>query len=260
MSHVSLDDVTLFYEDEGEGLPLIFLHPPGMGHVVFHEQKALARYFRVVLFDMRGHGRSSSGNDELSISLLSEDLKKFMDALNIDRAVIIGYSSGGSVAQEFALKSQHRVIALVLCGGFPEVNDPFLNLEFKAGISFANNLKVLSWIIAKSHAKTEAEFRILRAYIQLTDSNVLKQLYEKGRLYTCVEKLPNLHIPILHLTGQFAFYFHHYQDMYEKAVPTVRTVRVTNAFHELPTKSFNEFNHTVFKFLTSIKVYSHPSA
>ncbi|WP_270180415.1 alpha/beta fold hydrolase [Alkalihalobacillus sp. CinArs1] len=258
MPFVYLKNVRIFYEDEGEGLPLIFLHPPGMGHAVFHKQKELTRFFRVLLIDMRGHGKSSSGNDELSISLLADDLENFMDALHIDRAVIIGYSSGGSIAQEFAIHHQHRVAALVLCGGFPEVNDPFLNLEFKAGISLAYNLKALSWIIAKSHAKTEAEFRILRSYFQLTDPEVLKQFYVKGRLYSCVEQLSNLHIPLLHLTGEFAFYFHHYQTMYEKAVPSVRTVRVSNTFHEIPTKSFREFNHAVLAFLTSIKAYSHP--
>ncbi|WP_347548368.1 alpha/beta hydrolase [Pseudalkalibacillus hwajinpoensis] len=253
MPYLNLRNIMHYYEDEGSGLPLIFLHPPGMGHVVFHEQRMLSRYFRVIVYDMRGHGYTSKGQDPLSISLLGDDLKEFVDALEIPKAIFIGYSSGGSVVQDFAIKHQQRVAGIILCGGFSEVNDVLLDLEFRAGSTVAHNLKLLSWILAKSHAKTIAEFQYLKAYANKTDVESLKQFYEKGRVYSCTKKLSTLRVPFLHLSGERAFYFHHYQQIYKNMLPFARIIRVAGAFHELPTKSFREFNHIVRNFVTSIE-------
>ena len=141
MPYVKIDDVKLYYEEKGSGLPLIFVHPPGMGHVVFHEQVALSGNYRVIMFDMRGHGRSEVGNREFSISLLADDLLHLMNELVISEAVLIGYSSGGSVVQEFAIRNQARVAGVILCGGFSEVSDTFLNTEFRVGKALVQKMK-----------------------------------------------------------------------------------------------------------------------
>lgn len=254
MGYVKVDDIDLFYEEKGSGLPLIFLHPPGMGHVVFHEQAKLADHFRIIVFDMRGHGRSGLGSKEFSIALLADDLNLLMEALSIKEAVLIGYSSGGSVAQEFAIQHQEKVAGLILCGGFSEVSDPFLQAEFRAGKALVHNIRLLSWIIAKGHARTEAEFKMLRSYIVSTDPYLLENFYEKGRRYVCTNKLSTLNIPFLHVTGERAFYFHRYQQIYKKYVPESKLIRVSNSYHELPTKSWRELNQILRQFATSIEL------
>ncbi len=253
MPYVNVDDVKLYYEDNGSGLPLIFVHPPGMGHVVFHEQVALSGNYRVIMFDMRGHGRSEVGNREFSISLLADDLLHLMNELVISEAVLIGYSSGGSVVQDFAIRNQARVAGVILCGGFSEVSDIFLNTEFRVGKALVQKMSLLSWILAKGHARTEAEFKMLRSYITSSNRDFLEEFYEKGRKYFCTNKLGTLQVPFLHISGERAYYFHHYQNIYEENVPQSIIVRVANAFHELPTKSYLEFNHIVRNFVTSIE-------
>ncbi|MYL62402.1 alpha/beta fold hydrolase [Bacillus hwajinpoensis] len=254
MAYVKVDDIELFYEEKGSGLPLIFLHPPGMGHVVFHEQRKLAKHFRIIVFDMRGHGRSELGSKEFSIALLANDLNLLVEALSIKEAVLIGYSSGGSVAQEFAIQHQEKVAGLLLCGGFSEVSDPFLQAEFRAGKALVHKMKVLSWILAKGHARSEAEFKMLRSYIVSTNPYLLENFYEKGRRYVCTNKLSALYIPFMHVTGERAFYFHRYQQIYKKYVPESKLIRVSNSYHELPTKSWRELNQIIYQFATSIEL------
>ncbi|WP_394175159.1 alpha/beta fold hydrolase [Guptibacillus hwajinpoensis] len=254
MAYVKIDDIDLYYEDKGSGLPIIFLHPPGMGHVVFHEQEKLAEHFRVIVFDMRGHGRSGLGSKDFSISLLANDLHHLMSELGIEKAVLLGYSSGGSVVQEFCIHHQEKVAGLILCGGFSEVSDMFLQAEFRIGKALVHKLDVLSWGIAKAHARTEAEFKVLRRYIVSTNPNLLEKFYEEGRRYVCTNKLSTLHVPFLHVTGERAFYFHRYQTIYKKYIPHSKLVRIDAAFHELPTKSSAELNHIIYKFVTSIEL------
>ncbi|MCA0170529.1 alpha/beta fold hydrolase [Bacillus sp. RAR_GA_16] len=257
MAYVKISDIDLFYKEKGSGRPLIFLHPPGMGHVVFHEQVKLARHFRTIVFDMRGHGRSGLGSKPFSIALLANDLNLLMEALSMKEAILIGYSSGGSVAQEFAIQHQEKVAGLLLCGGFSEVSDPFLQAEFRAGKALVHNMKLLSWIVSKGHARSEAEFKMLRSYILSTDPTLLESFYEKGRRYVCTDKLSTLQIPFLHVTGERAFYFHHYQKKYQKYVPHSKLVRVSNAYHELSTKSWRELNQIIYHFATSIESSHH---
>lgn len=253
MAYVKVEDIDLYYEDKGSGLPIIFLHPPGMGHVVFYEQEKLAEHFRIIVFDMRGHGKSGLGSKDFSISLLAKDLHLLMRALEIEKAVLVGYSSGGSVAQEFCIEHQEKVAGLILCGGFSEVSDVFLQAEFRVGKALVHKLNVLSGVIAKAHARTEAEFKMLRSYINSTNPNLLKNFYEEGRRYVCTNKLSTLHVPFLHVTGERAFYFHRYQNIYKKYIPHSQLVRIKDAYHELPTKSSEELNHIISKFVTSIE-------
>ncbi|KAF0995860.1 AB hydrolase superfamily protein YvaM [Geobacillus sp. TFV-3] len=69
MPYVSINRrVRLYYEEKGEGTPLLFIHPPGMGHAVFCRQEPLARHFRLILYDMRGNGRSSSADAPITVA------------------------------------------------------------------------------------------------------------------------------------------------------------------------------------------------
>ena len=74
----------------------------------------LSDYFRIVRYDIRGHGLSEASPSPYSVRDLSEDVVALMDLLEISRAVICGVSVGGIIAQSLALDHPERVRALVL--------------------------------------------------------------------------------------------------------------------------------------------------
>lgn len=88
---------TSFYEEYGQGIPIIFIHPPGMGRKVFYYQRLLSKHFRVIFPDLSGHGDSDHIDQPASISYYANEIAQFMDALHIDKAVLFGYSAGGLI-------------------------------------------------------------------------------------------------------------------------------------------------------------------
>lgn len=76
---------------------------------------ALAGRYRAIAPDLRGHGRGPRARRRLRLEDLADDLAATLDALAIERAVVVGYSLGGAVAQLVWRRHPDRVAALVLC-------------------------------------------------------------------------------------------------------------------------------------------------
>ncbi|MBV1853698.1 alpha/beta fold hydrolase [Catellatospora tritici] len=120
MTHYELVDaagVRLAYRAWGEpgAVPLVLLHGIGGGGPGDWDTVAagLSDRFRVYAVDQRGHGRSDRA-DAYSIDLLVADLAQLLDALGLDRIVLVGHSLGGVVAYLFAARHPHRLRALVV--------------------------------------------------------------------------------------------------------------------------------------------------
>ena len=80
---------------------------------------ALAESFRVICPDNRGTGASDLGEEELTIDGMAADLEGLLDALEIERATVVGWSMGGFVAQRLAARAPTRVAALALLATDP---------------------------------------------------------------------------------------------------------------------------------------------
>lgn len=123
MPTVAVNDTELFYERRGAGEPLLMIM--GMsGHSLHWGEPflgALEGDFELVLYDHRGVGRSAANEDPFTIAHLADDALALLDALEIERAHVLGISMGGMVAQELALGAPERILTLTLgstyCGG-----------------------------------------------------------------------------------------------------------------------------------------------
>lgn len=110
-------DITLHYEERGTGMPLILLHGNGEdGSYFVHQTEYFSRSSRVIAVDTRGHGKSPRGSAPFTIGQFAEDLLGFMDMHGIDRADLLGFSDGGNIALNFAIKHPGRVHSLILNG------------------------------------------------------------------------------------------------------------------------------------------------
>ena len=116
MAEVSVNGVTLAYQQMGEGPDLVLVHGLAASRAFWflHYAMPLSRHFRITLFDLRGHGYSSvaaSGYDAVS---MSEDLAGLLDHLGIASCRLAGHSYGGGVALEFAARHAQRVSHLAI--------------------------------------------------------------------------------------------------------------------------------------------------
>jgi 3-oxoadipate enol-lactonase len=111
---VTVPQGRLWYDAAGEGEPLVLLHDGLVPSETWDAQVApLARYYRVVRYDRRRYGRSETSSDDYS---QVDDLRAVLEHLKLPRAVLVGCSSGGGIALDFALAHPDRVAALVLVG------------------------------------------------------------------------------------------------------------------------------------------------
>lgn len=110
-------EIKLSFTEAGSGAPLILLHGNGEDGTYFDPHiPALARHFRVIALDTRGHGKSLRGSAPFTIGQFARDLGDFMDAQGIERASLLGFSDGGNIALTFALEHPKRVDRLILNG------------------------------------------------------------------------------------------------------------------------------------------------
>lgn len=249
------DNTALYYEITGQGTPIVFIHPPVMGHMVFKHQKILAEDYQPIFYDLRGHGRSTKGDIPLSIELLAKDLKCLLDTLNIPKAVICGFSNGGTIAQEFALLYPERMEALVLSGGYSRVDSFNLKSMLRFGMAMAKirKIPIVAKMQAKSHKyfkKDEAEFY---QYGKLAHSQSVYEFCEAGFHYNSTPSLYRLDMPVLLVYGSQEKTMHHYRLPFLQYASNVRVVYIKGASHEVPPRHFPEFNRVVHHFLQAHK-------
>ncbi|MPZ73596.1 MAG: alpha/beta fold hydrolase [Nitriliruptorales bacterium] len=113
-----LVDVSLHYSVHGDQGPWVTLvHGGMMGSAGWLDQaRRLADRTRVLTFDLRGYGRSSKPRDGYTVTQFAADMLALWDALAIAESAVVGFSMGGFVAIETALRAPERVSALMLVG------------------------------------------------------------------------------------------------------------------------------------------------
>lgn len=109
------NDIELYYEDVGHGLPIILAHG-GWSDVTEWDSQitSLSERYRVIPYDRRGCGHSRPGDVPQAPDLWVEDQRALMDYLGLEQAVIGGVSLGGLLLIEFMLRYPERVRAAVL--------------------------------------------------------------------------------------------------------------------------------------------------
>lgn len=121
---IALGNLELYYEEAGTGAPLLLLH--GFGGCTLNWTPFvadLAREYRVLLVDLRGHGRSTNPDNHFTHQDAAADIRALLDALGIDRCAAMGMSTGGMTLLHLAAQQPGRLRALVLISAtthFPE--------------------------------------------------------------------------------------------------------------------------------------------
>src|SRR5919202_4054957 len=110
---------TLFVHQSGAGTPLLLIHGLMVSGAMYQPVlPALTTHYRVIVPDLRGHGRSGALPGPYRVEQLARDLAQLLDDLHLDSAHVLGYSQGGAVAQQFAHDYPRRVRSLLLACTF----------------------------------------------------------------------------------------------------------------------------------------------
>jgi 3-oxoadipate enol-lactonase len=117
---VSGNGVSLWVETQGEGSPVVLLHGLGSSGVDYeHVAPGLARRHRVIVPDVRGHGRSDKPAGPYSIPMFAADIEAALDLLGVKAAHVAGLSMGGMIAFQMAVDRPDLVRSLTIINSGP---------------------------------------------------------------------------------------------------------------------------------------------
>jgi 3-oxoadipate enol-lactonase len=267
---VSVNDLTVSYIDEGITNPatIIFIHGFPLNKSMWEKQiKQFKEDYRVIAYDIRGHGNTDVGNDNFSIDFFVYDLISMMNALGIGKAILCGFSMGGYIALRAIEKHPERFSALLLCDTNCAADSPETKVKRLKTIEFIreNGLeqyaedsleKLFAPISFSNHIKEMDDVRemILKTSIQ-TLYKTLHALAERSE--TCTS-LHNINIPVLILVGkndvitppELAL------KMHKKIQGSVMHI-INRAGHVSNMENPKEFNDYLAEFLLLIKTKQH---
>jgi pimeloyl-ACP methyl ester carboxylesterase len=117
--YTDINGLKMYYELYGKGKPIVLLHgsymniPLNWAHII----PVLAKDRKVIVMEMQGHGRTRDIPREFSYEGMADDVSGLLKHLNIDSADILGYSMGGGVAFQLAVRHPAQVRRLVVLSG-----------------------------------------------------------------------------------------------------------------------------------------------
>jgi pimeloyl-ACP methyl ester carboxylesterase len=144
--YAPVNGIRIWYEEFGKGEPVILLHG-GLANVNYWGKQvpALAKRYRVIVMDSRGHGRSTRDARPYGYDLMASDVLALMDYLKIDKAAIVGWSDGAILGLDIALRHPERITKLF---AFAANSDP-------SGVKDVSKSPVFTAYIARAEKEYE---------------------------------------------------------------------------------------------------------
>ena len=256
---------------EGDGEPIIFIHGVGMNKDVWAPQMAaFVKTHRVVVYDMLGHGGSRLPPPEPTLDDYALQLSRLLDALDIQRANVVGHSMGSLVALAFALAQPTRVQRLAALNAVyertPEQRTAIVaRADALSGASPSMGLDdtLARWFGQPKDARAFEQAQQVRQWLSAVDPIGYARTY---RLFatsdrTFVGKLQHLTMPALFLTGEHDLNsLPQMSKRLAKGALNATAKVITNARHMMNFTSPEQVNPILKDFLTSPAADRRPEA
>ena len=169
----------IYYETNGEGAAVVFVHGSGGNHVAWWQQvPVFRRSHAVVTLDLHGFGRSDSEMEEFDAREFPGDVLAVLDDAGLERAVLVGQSVGASAALALAVAHPSRVAGVVLAHSLGGIAHDELSALARADRAEAEKLPVLDRLMTKRFQEQEPEKTFL--FRQLGTLNVAKMAVLKN--------------------------------------------------------------------------------
>ncbi len=218
MPTVQANGIDIYYEDSGQGHPLVLIS--GLGYTLWQWHRmipGLAKHYRVIAFDNRGVGRTDKPAGPYSAEMLAEDTAGLLEALGIEKAHVMGHSMGGFIAQALALSYPEKVAKLILCAtNFGGPNHVPVTPEAMAVLSDVSGDPVERFkrglMVSCAPGFAEAHPEIIAEWIEYRAQNPIEPLPYQAQMAIGLgllsaqasfeEKLPSVQAPTLILFGK----------------------------------------------------------
>ena len=106
----------LYFFNNKDTTPLVFIHGVGLDHQMWYEQVNYLNEFSILTYDLLGHGKTPFNKENLNFNDFSNQLLEILNYLKIDKIHLVGFSLGSLIALDFSSRNQDRIEKLILIG------------------------------------------------------------------------------------------------------------------------------------------------
>ena len=210
MPFSTIDNRRLFYRIEGrEGGPVVvFSHSIGADHGMWAPQVPdLLSHFRVLRYDIRGHGASDAPQGDYSIEELGREMLGLADALKISEFAFCGLSLGGAIGQWLAIHAGDRVSRLVLANTSPQFGprsnwDARRKAVLDGGMAAVIDLIMQRFFSSETLARGDVYAQAVRSVILGTDPIGYAGCCAALRDADHTQSVKQIHVPTLVIVGE----------------------------------------------------------
>ena len=249
-----LNGIEIEYQDGGQGSPVLLGHGySATGRMWDGQRAALGERYRIISWDMRGHGQTESPDDpaQYSTALVVADMRALLEHCGVERAVVGGLSLGGYVSLAFYRAHPERVRALVICDSGPG----YRNAEARAAWNARAHERAAD-LEARGPDALAGRSREMREAMGLHRSARGLAHAARGMLAqqdaVVIDSLPSIRVPTLVVVGDRDQPFLAPCEYMAKKIPGARLEVIPEAGHSSNLDQPEIFNRVLGNFLQSL--------
>ncbi len=267
MPFFDADDAAIYYEEIGEGNPVLLMHGYALNSMMWEFQKSeISKTNRMIAVDLRGFGQSSCSG-RWSGNIMANDISKLIDEMNLQNLTVVGFSMSGPVAFRLALNHPDRIIKLVMVSSIlPSRGKPREEKESKRQRKELD-LLILRGVDAWADAMGIREGPLVGNIFKRNPGS--KEIWEKmlsrhnPDFLRCMmearestkpfenwrERLPEVKQPTLLIAGAQDNMFIDASRYMSRTIPNAKLETISGAGHMVNMERPDEFNRVLISFL-----------
>lgn len=249
--------IDLYYEVSGEGQPLVFIHGLGSSTQDWEFQvPVFSKSFKVITFDLRGHGRSNKPAGPYDVPMYAHDLAGLLLGLDIPAAHIVGISLGGGVAFEFAINYPAQTKTLTIVNSAPTlgpIEQAKPEIERRVGIVQQLGMAAMGQALAAGLFPKPEQSSLRDTFIERWARNDPEAYIAATRSmlgWNVMNRLGEIKCPSLIMSADQDYSPVAVKEMYIKLMPNAQLAVISDSHHATPIEKPEEFNRVLLDFLT----------
>jgi pimeloyl-ACP methyl ester carboxylesterase len=237
-NRADVNGVSLYYETYGQGPPVLLVHgAAGFLETMHPFITALASTHTVIAVDSRAQGRSTDSSAPLSYAQMGDDMIKLLDKLGIARTDIVGWSDGGIIGLDMAMKHPSHVRRLIAIGANYDANGVAPGaLGPQAAAEIASQVKPFYDAIAPDPSHFPVMVRKIMTMVRTEPHYRLSEL-------------ARISAKTLIVAGEHDLILRRHTDMLARAIPGAKEIIVPGATHFGPLENPDAYDKIALDFL-----------
>ncbi len=257
MSQILANHINLYYEEHGQGQPLVLIHGLGSSTRDWEYQvPTFADNYQVITVDLRGHGQSDKPGGPYTMSLFASDLAGLLAGIGVAAAHVVGISLGGAVAFQFALDYPALVKTLTIVNSAPSLGGTLeqarQEIERRVGIVQQLGMRAMGQALSPNLFPKPEQAALRETFIERWAENDPQAYIEATRSmlgWDVTGQLNSIACPTLVIAADRDYTPVAVKEAYVALMPDARLVVIPDAHHAMPLEQPEKFNAALLDFL-----------